>query len=174
MESHESTRQRTKPALQRGHEDHTAATGASSMNHYNLVHKFIPIHKAMKIPTEKAVVDKERNKLETISLTSVCLLTFLLRPTRATSMADVHATPMMLDAPRGGDETGDFVLFGGTSSRRYVWRWPPPIIKATTSPPPTLARRLMTRFLPRPVPRPLPYLYTQRQHQRTYMWHPHL
>ena len=37
------------------------------MTHYNLVHKFIPMPQAMKIPDAKAAVDKEWKKLETIS-----------------------------------------------------------------------------------------------------------
>ena len=36
------------------------------MTHYNLVHKFIPMPQAMKIPDAKAAVDKEWKKLETI------------------------------------------------------------------------------------------------------------
>ena len=36
------------------------------MIHYNLVHKFIPLPKAMKIPDAKEAVDKEWKKLETI------------------------------------------------------------------------------------------------------------
>ena len=36
------------------------------MNHYNLVHKFIPMPQAMKLPDAKAAVDKEWKKLETI------------------------------------------------------------------------------------------------------------
>ena len=37
------------------------------MQHYNLVHKFIPMPQAMKIPAAKAAVDKEWEKLEKIS-----------------------------------------------------------------------------------------------------------
>ena len=36
------------------------------MTHHNLVHKFIPMPQAMKIPVAKAAVDKEWKKLETI------------------------------------------------------------------------------------------------------------
>ena len=36
----------------------------NSMQHYNLVHKFIPMPQAMKIPAAKAAVDKEWEKLE--------------------------------------------------------------------------------------------------------------
>ena len=36
------------------------------MTHYSLVHKFIPMPQAMKIPDAKAAVDKEWTKLETI------------------------------------------------------------------------------------------------------------
>ena len=41
--------------------------GENSLQHYNLVHKFIPMPQAMKIPAEKAAVDKEWEKLEKIS-----------------------------------------------------------------------------------------------------------
>ena len=50
------------------HEDHIAGKGENSLQHYNLVHKFIPMPQAMKIPAAKAAVDKEWEKLETISL----------------------------------------------------------------------------------------------------------
>ena len=48
-------------------EDHIAGKGESSLQHYNLVHKFIPMLQAMKIPAAKAAVDKEWEKLEKIS-----------------------------------------------------------------------------------------------------------
>ena len=41
--------------------------GENSLQHYNLVHKFIPMPQAMKIPAAKAAVDKEWEKLEKIS-----------------------------------------------------------------------------------------------------------
>ena len=41
--------------------------GENSSQHYNLVHKFIPMPQAMKIPAAKAAVDKEWEKLEKIS-----------------------------------------------------------------------------------------------------------
>ena len=40
-------------------EDHIAGKGENSLQHYNLVHKFIPMPQAMKIPAAKAAVDKE-------------------------------------------------------------------------------------------------------------------
>ena len=40
------------------HEDHIAGRGDNSLQHYNLVHKFIPMPQAMKIPAAKAAVDK--------------------------------------------------------------------------------------------------------------------
>ena len=66
VESHESTRQKMESALQRGHVDHIAAKGENSIDHCNLVNKFIPVQKAMKIPDAKAAVEKEWDKLETI------------------------------------------------------------------------------------------------------------
>ena len=47
------------------HEDHVAGRGFTSMTHYNLVHKFIPMPQAMKIQDAKAAVDKECKKPET-------------------------------------------------------------------------------------------------------------
>ena len=48
------------------HEDHVAGEGFTSMTHHNLVHMFILMPQAMKIPDAKAAVDKEWKKLETI------------------------------------------------------------------------------------------------------------
>ena len=44
-------------------EDHIAGKGDNSLQHYNLVHKFILMAQAMKIPAAKAAVDKEREKI---------------------------------------------------------------------------------------------------------------
>ena len=41
------------------HEDHIAGKGDNSLQHYYLVHKFLPLPQAMKIPAAKATVDKE-------------------------------------------------------------------------------------------------------------------
>ena len=49
------------------HQEHIAAKGENSLQHYNLVHKFIPMPQAMKTPAAKASVDKEWEKLEKIS-----------------------------------------------------------------------------------------------------------
>ena len=49
------------------HEDHIAGKGENLLQYYNLVHKFIPMPQAMKIPPAKEAVDKEWEKLEKIS-----------------------------------------------------------------------------------------------------------
>ena len=54
-------------SLPNHHEDHIAGKGDNSLQHYNLVHKFIPLLQAMTIPAAKAAVDKECEKLEKIS-----------------------------------------------------------------------------------------------------------
>ena len=59
LEARESTRLRMGESLPSHHEDHIAGRGNSSVQHYNLVHKFIPMPQAMKIPAAKAAVDKE-------------------------------------------------------------------------------------------------------------------
>ena len=53
-------------SLPKHHEDHIAGRGDNSLQHLNLVHKFIPMPQAMKIPAAKAAVDKEWEKLEKI------------------------------------------------------------------------------------------------------------
>ena len=62
VESHESTRHRTESLLSKTHEDRIAWKGFTSMTHCNLVHKFIPMPQAMKIPNAKAAVEKEWQK----------------------------------------------------------------------------------------------------------------
>ena len=66
LEASESTRLRMGDSLPNYHEDHVAGKGDKSLQHYNLVHKFIPMPQAMKSPAAKAAVDKEREKLEKI------------------------------------------------------------------------------------------------------------
>ena len=66
LEASESTRLRMGESLPNHHEDHIAGKGDNSLQHYNLVHKFIPVPQAMKIPAAKAAVDKEWEQLEKI------------------------------------------------------------------------------------------------------------
>ena len=67
LEANESTRMRMENSEPSNHEDHIAGKGENSLQHYNLVHKFFLLLQAMKIPAEKAAVDKEWEKLEKIS-----------------------------------------------------------------------------------------------------------
>ena len=67
LEANQSTRMRMGNSIPHHHEDHIAGKGENSLQHYNLVHKFIPMRQAMKIPAAKAAVDKEWEKLEKIS-----------------------------------------------------------------------------------------------------------
>ena len=62
LEASESTRMRVGESLPHYHHDHIAGKGENSLQHYNLVHKFIPMPQAMKIPAAKAAVDKEWGK----------------------------------------------------------------------------------------------------------------
>ena len=63
LEANESTRMRMGYSQPHNHEDHIAGKGENSLQHYNLVHKFIPMPQAMKIPA----VDKEWENLAKIS-----------------------------------------------------------------------------------------------------------
>ena len=67
LEADESTRMRMGNSIPHYHQDHIAGKGENSLQHYNLVHKFIPMPQAMKIPAAKAAVDKEWEKLDKIS-----------------------------------------------------------------------------------------------------------
>ena len=53
LEASESTRMRVEESLPNYHEDHVAGRGDNSLQDYNLVHKFIPMPQAMKIPAAK-------------------------------------------------------------------------------------------------------------------------
>ena len=60
LEASESTRLRVGESLPtHHHQDHIAGKRDNSVQHKNLVHEFIPMPQAMKIPTAKAAVDKE-------------------------------------------------------------------------------------------------------------------
>ena len=54
LEASESTRLRMEGSLPNYHEDHIAGKGDNSLQHYNLVHNFIPVPQPMKIPAEKS------------------------------------------------------------------------------------------------------------------------
>ena len=58
LEADESTRLRMGNSVPNYHQDHIAGKGENSLKLYNLVHKFIPVPQAMKIPAAKAAVDK--------------------------------------------------------------------------------------------------------------------
>ena len=50
LEADESTRMRMENSLPNHHEDHIAGKGDNSLQHYNLVHKFLPMPQALKVP----------------------------------------------------------------------------------------------------------------------------
>ena len=62
VDSDESTRPSPEGAGYKPHQDHTAAQGMNSLNHYSLVHKFIPTLQALKVPDAMAAVEKEWEK----------------------------------------------------------------------------------------------------------------
>ena len=97
LEASESTRLRVEGSLPHHHEDDIAVKGNNSLQHYNLVHKFIPMPQAMKILAAKAAVDKEWEKLEKIpawDLTKVRSKKEVIVETR-TKGAKVHFASLM-------------------------------------------------------------------------------
>ena len=58
LEADESTRMRMGNSIPHYHQDHIAGKVEISLQHYNLIHKFIPMPLAMEIPAAKAAVDK--------------------------------------------------------------------------------------------------------------------
>ena len=94
LEADESTRMRIGNSKPHHHEDHIAGKRNNSLQHYNLVHKFISMPQAMKIP---AAVDKEWEKFEKISewkLTKVKSKNSVIDEAR-TSGATVHFASLM-------------------------------------------------------------------------------
>ena len=97
LEANESIRMRMGESLPNHQEDHIAGKGENSLQHYNLVHKFIPMPQAMKIPAAKAAVDKEWRKLEKIpawDLTKVRSKKEVIDEAR-TNGAKVHLASLM-------------------------------------------------------------------------------
>ena len=97
LEANESTRMRMGNSIPSNHEDHVAGKGENSLQHYNLLHKFIPMPQAMKIPAAKAAVDKEWEKLEKIeawNLTEVKSQKQVIDEAR-TAGATVHFASLM-------------------------------------------------------------------------------
>ena len=97
LEADESTRMRMGNSIPLHHEDHIAGKGENSLQHYNLVHKFIPMPQALKIHAAKAAVDKEWEKLEKFSawnLTKVRSKKEVIKEAR-TSGATVHFASLM-------------------------------------------------------------------------------
>ena len=67
VEADESMRVRLEGVPYRYHEDHIAAKGINSLSQYNLVHKFIPMPRALKkIPGCKGCSGKRMGKFEQI------------------------------------------------------------------------------------------------------------
>ena len=97
LEADESERLRMGESLPNHHEDHIAGKGENSLQHCNLVHKFMPMPQAVKIPAAKAAVDKEWDKWEKISawnLTKVKSKKQVIDAAR-TSGAKVHFASLM-------------------------------------------------------------------------------
>ena len=91
------TRLRMGESLPNCHEDHIAGKGDNSLQHFNLVRKFIPMPQAMKIPAAKAAVDTEWEKLEKIlawNLTKVRSKKEVIDEAR-TKGAKVHVASLM-------------------------------------------------------------------------------
>ena len=55
----ESTRQRLESSQPENHEDRIASKVFTLMSHFYLVHKFVPMPQAMKIPDARVAVHKE-------------------------------------------------------------------------------------------------------------------
>ena len=98
LEAGESTRMRMGNSILHNHEDHVAGKGENSLQHYNLVHKFIPMLQAMKIPAAKAAADKEWEKLEKIS---------------AWNLTQVKSKKQVIDEARTSGATVHFCIING-------------------------------------------------------------
>ena len=63
LEADESARLRMGESLPNHHEDHIARKGDNSLQHCNLVHKFIPLPQAMKIAAAKSSCGQGMGKI---------------------------------------------------------------------------------------------------------------
>ena len=72
VDADESMRIRLEGVPQRYHEDHIAAKGMNSLSHVNLVHKFIPMPQALKIPDAKAAVATRKTE-QLYKVSTLCL-----------------------------------------------------------------------------------------------------
>ena len=63
VDADESTRRILEGAGHKPHQDHITAKGMNSITHYSLVHTFISMLQALKIPDAKAALEKELEKL---------------------------------------------------------------------------------------------------------------
>ena len=128
LEASETTRLRMEESLPNYHEDHIAGKGDNSLQHCNLVHKFIPMPQAMKIPAAKAAVDKEWEKLEKIpawNLTKVRNKAEVIDEAR-TKGAKVHFASLMdichLQHAEFGDKAPK-IQRSSCISMRHCERW---------------------------------------------------
>ena len=101
LEAGESTRMRMGNSTPHNHEDHIARKSENSLQHDNLVHKFIPMPQAMKIPTAKGAVDKEWEKLEKIL---------------AWNLTKVKSKKQVIDEARTAGATVSFCIINGHMS----------------------------------------------------------
>ena len=67
LEADESTRMRMGNSIPHHHEDHIAGKGENSLQHFNLVHKFIPMPQAIKNSSSKSSSGQGLEKLEKFS-----------------------------------------------------------------------------------------------------------
>ena len=97
LEADESTRLRMGNSMPHHHQDHIAGKGENSLQHYNLVHNFIAMPQAMKIPAAKAAVDKQWENLEKISAWNLMKVRSKKEviDEAKTSGAAVHFAPLM-------------------------------------------------------------------------------
>ena len=73
LEADESTRMRMGNSLPTHQEDHIAGKGENSLQHYNLVHKFVPISawNLTRVRSKKEVIDEARSSGSTVHFASV-------------------------------------------------------------------------------------------------------
>ena len=108
LEADESTRMRMGNSIPHHHEDHVAGKGENSLRHCNLVHKFILMPQAMKIPAAKAAVEKKLEILEKIS---------------AWNLTKVRSKKEVIDEARASGATVHFaLLMDRCNLKMLTWR----------------------------------------------------
>ena len=122
LEADESTRMRMGNSIPNNHEDHIAGKGENSLQHYNLVHKFIPMPKEWeklekfsawnltKVKSKKQVIDEARTAGATVHFASLMDI-FHLKNAELEAKHQKYKGAVVLRGDIVKDDSGSYAVF---------------------------------------------------------------